>query len=187
MHAKYVALKARLFSSLPDTIVELGPGTGANLRYYPPGTQLVAIEPNPHMHKRLRRRAARFGLNLDLHPIRAEALDLKSNSAEFVCSSLVLCSVADPKQVVAEVRRVLKPGGRFVCIEHVMAPPASSVAVLQRTIRRPWRWLFDGCELCNRTEAVIRGAGFSEVEIAPFVLATIFAPIRYQIAVICRA
>jgi ubiquinone/menaquinone biosynthesis C-methylase UbiE len=185
MHARYGALKARLFRSLPETIVELGPGTGANLRYYPKETRVVAVEPNFHMHKRLRRRALRFGLNLELHPIKAEELDLQSDSVDFVCSTLVLCTVADPGRVIAEVRRVLRPGGRFVCIEHVMAPPVSMVSTLQRVVRRPWRWLFEGCNLCNRTEVAIRGAGFRKVEIEHLVMETMFAPIRYQIAAIC--
>ena len=108
--------KQRVFADLPDSVVELGSGVGANLRYLRPGTHLVAVEPNPAMHRRLRREASRRGVQLDLHPVAAERLDLADASADVVLSSLVLCSVSEPVRVLAEVRRVLRPGGRFVFV-----------------------------------------------------------------------
>lgn len=187
MHAELGAVKARLLRDLPATVVELGPGSGANLRYLPRGTRVIAIEPNVYVHDRLRRRAAEFGLDLELRADLAEALDLETAAVTFVYSSLVLCSVTDPVRVVAEVRRVLAPGGRFVCLEHVRAPRTSRLAALQRTIRRPWRWVFEGCDVCNRTEAVLRDAGFREIEIEAFQLPPSFVPVRHLIAAVCRA
>jgi SAM-dependent methyltransferase len=187
MHRKYGALKAQLFAPLPPTVVELGPGAGANLRYYPRGTRVVAIEPNVRMHDRLRRTAEKHGLELELHAVGAESLDLPSESADLVCATLVLCSLSEPARVMAEVRRVLRPDGRFVCIEHVAAPAGSAGALLQRTMRRPWRWLFEGCELRNRTETVLCTAGFRHVDIEYFEMSTVFLPLRYQIAATCTA
>ena len=187
MHRKYCAVKTRLFRTVPPTIVELGAGSGANFRYFPAGTHVIAVEPNVHMHDRLARNAERYGLTLHLHDAGGEALDIADGTIDFVCSSLVLCTVPEPSRVIAEVRRVLRPGGRFVAIEHVHAPPGSGVAVLQRVIRRPWRWVFEGCELCNRTEAVVRGAGFREIRVEPLRVPTVFLPLRYQIAVSCVA
>jgi SAM-dependent methyltransferase len=187
MHRKYGPLKARLFGAVPATVVDLGAGTGANFRYFPPGTRVVAVEPNAHMHPRLRRQAGRHGLALDVHEAGGETLALPDASVALVCASLVLCTVPDPPRVVAEARRVLRPGGRFVTIEHVPAPPGSGTAALQRAVRRPWRWLFEGCELCNQTPAVLRAAGFRAVQIEPLRLRTAFLPLRYQIVATCLA
>ena len=183
MHRKYGALKTRLFRDTPPTVIELGAGSGANFRYYPRGTRVVAIEPNVRMHARLQRAAERHGLTLELHHEGGETLPLATGSAEFVCSTLVMCSVGDPTRVAREVRRVLAPSGRFVCIEHVIAPPGSAVAKLQRAIRRPWQWIFEGCDLCNQTEAVMREAGFRDIEVEPLWVDTIFLPIRYQVVI----
>lgn len=185
MHRKYAGIKSPLLDQVPPVMVELGPGSGANFRYLPRGTRLVAIEPNLHMHPMLRRRAERFGIELDLRELAGENLDLPSASVDFVFSSLVLCSVDDPAQVIAEVRRVLRPGGRFACIEHVAAPAGSSMHGLQRLIKRPWRWAFEGCDLCRDTGATLQLSGFSQVDVRPFVLPTIFMPIRHQITAVC--
>ena len=184
MDRRYGALKRSLLGTVPPRVVELGPGAGANLRYYPPGTHLVAVEPNARMHGRLRRHADRHGIRLELIADGAETLRLEAGSVDLVYTTLVLCSVSDPLAVVREARRALRPGGRFVCIEHVAAPRGSPVLPLQRLIARPWRWLFEGCRLLNDTEAVLRGAGFSEVSVRPLVIPTVFLPIRHQIAVV---
>jgi ubiquinone/menaquinone biosynthesis C-methylase UbiE len=185
MHWKYAAIKSRLLADVPPVLVELGPGAGANLRYLPHGTRLIAIEPNPHFHPVLRRRAQQYRINLDLHGLAGEALDLPAASVEFVFSSLVLCSVNDPGAVLAEVRRVLKPGGRFACVEHVAAPSGSAIGALQRTIARPWKWVFEGCDLCRDTSSTLNRAGFSHVHVQPMILPTIFVPIRHQITAMC--
>jgi SAM-dependent methyltransferase len=183
----YGAIKRRLFANLPATIVELGAGSGANFRYYPRGSRVIVIEPNVRMHPRLRRRASRAGLTLDLRTAPGEDLPFADASVEFVCASLVLCSVTDPARVVSEIRRVLVPGGRFVCVEHVGAPVRSRAAALQRALRRPWRWLFEGCDLCNHTPAVLEAAGFRSVEITPLDMRMAFPPLRHQIAATCTA
>lgn len=185
MHRVYGDLKEGLLSELPATVVELGSGTGANLRYLPPGTHLIAIEPNRRMHPRLRERAAQHGIHLELHEAGAEALDLPSESVDLVLNSLVLCSVDDPKRVIAETRRVLRPGGRYICIEHVAARPGSATLMLQRGLARPWRWLFEGCHLCRDTASMLKEAGFSQVELRPLTLPAIFLPIRHQIVAVC--
>jgi SAM-dependent methyltransferase len=187
MHGKYGALKARLFGAVPATVVDLGAGSGANFRYFPPGTRVVAVEPSAHMHARLQRKARLHGLTLEIHEAGGEALALPDASVDLVCASLVLCTVPDPARVVAEVRRVLRPGGRFVTIEHVPAPRGSGTAALQRAIRRSWRYVFEGCDLCNQTTPVLRAGGFRTVEIESCRLGTVFVPIRYQIAATCIA
>ena len=185
MHWKYAAIKSRLLGQAPAVVVELGPGPGANLRYLPRGTKLIAVEPNPHMHPMLERRARQLGIDLDLRGLAGESLDLPSASVDFVFSSLVLCTVENPEQVIAEVRRVLKPGGRFACVEHVEAPAGSAIHRMQRLIRRPWKWVFEGCDLCRDTGATLRSSGFAQVDVQSLVLPTIFVPIRHQITAMC--
>jgi len=185
MHWKYSDIKQRLLERAPQVVVELGPGSGANLRYLSRGTRLIAIEPNRHMHPILRRRAKECGIELDLRGLAGEKLDLPSASVDFVFSALVLCSVEEPERVIAEVRRVLRPGGRFACVEHVAAPAGSSTHGIQRLIRRQWKWVFEGCDLCRDTASTLRSSGFAQVEVQSIVMPTILVPIRHQIAALC--
>jgi ubiquinone/menaquinone biosynthesis C-methylase UbiE len=185
MHWKYAEIKSQLLAGVPRVVVELGPGAGANLRYLPKGTRLIAIEPNRHFHHVLRRRARERGIELDLRGLAGEALDLPDESADFVFSSLVLCSVNDAQAVVAEVLRVLKPGGRFACVEHVAAPTGTPMRSLQQAIATPWKWVFEGCELCRDTGHTLGRAGFSQVHVRKMILPTVFVPIRHQITAMC--
>lgn len=174
--------KAAAFAGLPSTVVELGSGVGANLPYLPAGARLIAIEPNPHMHGRLRRAARSRGIDLELRSVVAERIDLADDSADAVISSLVLCSVRDPDAVLAEVRRILRPGGRFSFVEHVAARPGTPTRWLQRVTRRPWAWVFEGCS-CERDLAkAIRSAGFTGVDLTPYRIRSPFVPFNTHIA-----
>ena len=185
MDRKYAEIKPRLLTPTPPVVVELGPGAGANLRYLPRGIRLIAVEPNRYMHTRLRQRAEQFGIDLDIRGLPANHLDLPSASVDLVFASHVLCSVDQPRQVLAEVRRILRPGGRFACVEHVAAPAGSAVRTLQRILQRPWRWAFEACDLCRDTGEILRSSGFAQVDIQPLVLSTMIVPIRHQITAVC--
>jgi SAM-dependent methyltransferase len=174
--------KRRVYADLPDTVVELGSGVGANLRYLARGSRLIAVEPNPAMHRRLRRAARRSGVHLDLRERPAERTDLPDASADVVLSSLVMCSVADPERVLTEVRRVLRPGGRFVFVEHVAAPEGTPLRRLQRLVRRPWGWCFEGCSCERDLAAMVRAAGFGSVDIESYRLRSPFLPFNPQIS-----
>ena len=184
MHRKYDRIKSELFGGLPRVVVEIGAGGGANLRYLRAGSHVVALEPNVHMHPFLRSAAERAGVTVEVHADGAERIPLADASVEAVISSLVLCSVSDPRRVLSEIRRVLRPGGRFWCLEHVAAPAGSALERLQRAVRSPWRWLFEGCDTQRDIAGLLREAGFGAVEITPFTLRTAFLPIRSQIAAV---
>ena len=158
--------KRRLFDGVRGTVVEIGAGAGPTADYLEPGTRWVAVEPNVHFHPRLARRAAERGLDLALVAGGAEALPLADGSADAVVSTLVLCSVADPARALAEARRVLRPGGRLVFIEHVAA--GGWLGAAQRVLRRPWGAVADGCDPHRHTERAIRAAGFARVEVERF-------------------
>jgi ubiquinone/menaquinone biosynthesis C-methylase UbiE len=185
MHWKYGTLKRRLFANLPSVVVELGAGAGANFRYFPRGTRVIAVEPNHYMHARLARSARKWGIDLDLRGLGAEGLDLPDDCIDVVVCSLVLCTVEDPDLALREVRRVLRPGGRFLCIEHVAAPPHSLLGRLQRWVFRPWRWFFEGCHTHRDTARALEHAGFSSTDIRPFTWRSAFVPVRPQIAAVC--
>lgn len=181
-HTRLGARKEALFADLPQQVVELGPGTGANMKYFRPGTHLVAIEPNPHMHPALARTAAARGVTLEVRATGAEATGLPSASVDAVVCTLVLCTVPDPAAALAEVRRILRPGGRLLLLEHVAAPRGTHLARLQRLLRRPWLWAFEGCDLDRHTVDTIRAAGFSGAELECYRLRSVFLPVNEQLA-----
>jgi ubiquinone/menaquinone biosynthesis C-methylase UbiE len=174
--------KSTAFADLPPTVVELGAGVGANMRYLPVDTRLIAIEPNPYMHTRLRRAAGSRGIDLEIRSVVAEQIDLPDASADAVISSLVLCSVRDPDAVLAEIRRVLRPGGRFSFAEHVAAEPGTPTRWTQRVLRRPWAWVFEGCSCERDLASVIQSAGFSSVDLSHYRIRTPFLPFNTHIA-----
>ena len=125
--------KTSLLSGIHGTIVEIGPGTGANFRYSPRGIHWIGAEPNRHMHPYLRHAAEVAGLVIDVRPSMAEALDLADQSADAVISTAVLCSVDDQGKALQEISRVLRPGGRFIFVEHVAAERGTVLRGIQRT------------------------------------------------------
>ncbi|GAA2047620.1 class I SAM-dependent methyltransferase [Leifsonia soli] len=178
--------KRRVFAGLAGEVAEIGPGVGANLPYVPAGAALVAIEPNRSMHDGLRAAALRAGVALDLRERTAERTGLPDASVDSVISSLVLCSVQDPDAVLAEIRRILRPGGAFRFVEHVAAPSGTPTRASQRLVRRPWAWTFEGCSCERDLEHAIRSAGFAAVEVERYRLHTPFLPFNTQIAGVAR-
>ena len=179
--------KRRVLADLPETVVEIGPGVGANLRYIDRGAAVIAIEPNRYMHPQLIARADRLGVHLELLESSAEQTGLPDNSADAVISSLVLCSVGDPATALAEIRRILRPGGTFRFLEHVAAADGTPTRIVQRILRRPWGWVFEGCSCERNLESLIRAAGFSEVDIERYRIHSPFLPFNTHIAGVVQA
>ena len=139
--------KRTLLQGLTGQVLELGPGTGANLKYYGADVRWTGLEPNPYMHAYLRAEAGRRSLAMDLRLGTAERTELPAASVDAVVCTLVLCSVPDVEVVLGEVLRVLKPGGQFVFIEHVAAPRGTTLRCLQRLGNPITQCLGDGCHL----------------------------------------
>jgi len=182
VHLLLGAKKRALFGELPGTVLEIGAGTGANLRYYRPGTRLIAVEPNPHMHGALARAARRRGITLELRAEGAESIGVPDGSVDAVVSTLVLCTVPDPVAAVREVRRVLRPGGRFYFVEHVRAGDRTGYHALQRAVAGPWGWFFEGCDVLRDTERVLADGGFAGLTVDRYRLRSVFVPVNPQIA-----
>ena len=160
--------KRALLGGLHGTVVEVGPGTGPNLAYYPPDVRWIGVEPNGHMNGFLEKEARRLGRTIELHGGTVEALPFAGESVDHVVSTLVFCSVDDQARALREVWRVLKPGGRFVFIEHVAAAEGTALLRFQSVMAPAWRLVADGCRPDRRTWEAISGAGFSAVEIERF-------------------
>lgn len=152
-------MRAELLRGARGRVLEIGAGTGFNLDHYPPAvSELTLTEPDPHMAKRLREKVAAAGRGTVLE-VPAEALPFADDSFDTVVATLVLCTAPDQGAALAEVRRVLKPSGRLLFLEHVRSRDPR-LARWQNRWEGPWRFLADGCH-CNRdTLAAMSAAGF---------------------------
>jgi ubiquinone/menaquinone biosynthesis C-methylase UbiE len=160
--------KRNLLGGLTGTVIEIGAGTGANLPFVNPGARWVGVDPNPAVRPYVEEKAKRFGLRAHLIQGRAERLPFQSACADAVISTLVLCGVADQQPVLEEILRVLKPGGRFIFLEHVAAEPGTATRRRQRLVRPVWSLLADGCRPDRETWRAIESAGFARIEYERF-------------------
>jgi ubiquinone/menaquinone biosynthesis C-methylase UbiE len=159
------AWRETLLAQAEGAVLELGAGTGANLPYYGAGVKrLVLSEPDSHMHRRLEQRCADAGhgpRSIELLQAGAEALPFADASFDFVVSTLVLCSVNDIAAALHEVKRVLRPNGSLLYLEHVAAPEDSKRRRWQARVEPLWKRLAGNCHLTRLTSESIRKAGFS--------------------------
>lgn len=168
-HAKRMDARRRaLIEPLRGRVLEIGPGSGTNLELFHPSVEWVGAEPSAAMRALLLQEGARQGRALELLDDPAEALSLPDASVDAVVGTLVLCSVRDPRAALAEVRRVLRPGGAFVFIEHVAAPRGTLLRRVQRTLRAPWAFCGGGCHPDRESWRDVEQAGFASVEIEHF-------------------
>ena len=152
-------LRRDLLATAGGRTVELGSGTGLNLRHYPEGLdELILTEPEAPMRARLERRAARSGREPAVVDAGAESLPFADASVDTVVSTLVLCTVDSPELALREVERVLRPGGRLLFLEHVRSD-STRLARWQDRLEGPWRRFAEGCR-CNRpTVELISASG----------------------------
>lgn len=158
-------MRCDLLSGARGRVLELGAGTGLNLALYPEGIESLAlVEPDPHMAKQLRKKLGESERSAELIEAPAERLPFDDDSFDTVIVTLVLCTVPDQPAALKEISRVLKPGGRFLFLEHVRSQ-SPGLAKWQDRLEGPWRFLGDGCH-CNRdTVSAISAAGFELGEV----------------------
>lgn len=152
--------RGELLSTVSGDVLEVGAGTGANLAHYPAAVKsLVLAEPDPFMRRRLER-AARGRQGVTVMGASLDALPFPDASFDVVVSTLVLCSVRDVRASLRETSRVLRPRGRLVFLEHVVADLPGRRR-WQGRLEPLWRRIFGGCHLTRDTAAAIEAAGFA--------------------------
>jgi SAM-dependent methyltransferase len=162
------ALRHRLLAAARGRVLEIGAGTGLNLAHYGAAVdELVLTEPEAGMVRRLRRRVedadpgdAAPGATRVV-PAPAESLPYPDGSFDVAVSTLVLCTVPDPVAAVGELRRVVRPGGQVLLVEHVLSDDRPGLARWQRRLRQPWRSFAAGCRADQDTAGLLEAAGLA--------------------------
>ena len=155
------AKRRELLAGLRGRVVEIGAGTGGNFRFYPDTVEeVVAVEPEPYLRARALEAAAEAPARVTVTAGVADALPLEDACADGAVASLVLCSVPSQASALAELRRVLRPGGELRFYEHVAARDPG-LARLQRLLDPVWPHCGGGCHLRRDTERAIAEAGFT--------------------------
>jgi len=157
--------RRRLLQHASGEVLEIGAGTGLNLPLYPPAvTRVVAAEPDPHMTRRLRRKAREAPVPVELISAPAEAVPLADGSLDTVVGTLVLCTVDEPAVVLAEIARLLRPEGRYLFLEHVRAHEAG-LARWQDRLAPLWGVIEGGCHPNRATLATLRASPLTVSEV----------------------
>lgn len=159
--------RTELAAGLSGRVIEIGAGDGRSFAHYPSGvTEIVAIEPEPYLRRRAEHAARALPREITVLAGAAEDLALEASSFDAAVSSLVLCSVDDQAAALAELHRVLKPGGELRFLEHVIADHAP-VRTVQTALDRSGLWprVSGGCHLARDSAGAIRAAGFEIVTV----------------------
>jgi ubiquinone/menaquinone biosynthesis C-methylase UbiE len=170
--------RRRLLAGLTGRVLEVGAGNGLNFPHYPVTvTEVLAVEPEPYLRHLALAAARQAPVPIRVVDGTAEALPAPDRAVDAVVASLVLCIVAEPDQALAEVRRVLRLGGRLRFYEHVRASDPR-LARWQDRLERPWGWLVGGCHPNRDTVAAITAAGLQVVRLDRFDLQAMPPPAR---------
>jgi SAM-dependent methyltransferase len=159
-------VRDRLLSGLSGRVIEIGAGNGLNFTHYPSTvSEVVAIEPERRLRQLALDAARRSEVPVDVAPGAAEALPVKSEAFDAAVISLVLCSVRDVPRALAEIQRVLRPGGVVRFFEHGRGGGPAMTFTQRALDRTLWPPLNGGCHLARDPIAALRDAGF---ELGPY-------------------
>lgn len=162
--------RQELLADVYGDTLEIGFGTGLNLPFYPNGVRkLTTIDPNVGMNSRARKRIERSTIEVDQRVLGGERLPFDNDRFDCVVSTFTLCSVAEVGQVLAEVYRVLKPGGRYFFLEHGLSPEPA-VQKWQRRLNWLQARLADGCRLDRDIRGIVAAQPFLSLRTDEFYL-----------------
>jgi ubiquinone/menaquinone biosynthesis C-methylase UbiE len=179
--------RAELVRGLRGRVLELGVGTGLSFPHYPPEVEwLLGVEPEPTMRAHATKAAGEVALDVQVLDGTADALPAEDASMDAAVVSQVLCSVPDQGRALAELRRVLRPGGELRFYEHVVSPQAGGQRLQRALDATIWPRAFGNCHLTRDTAAAIAAAGFDVRDLrsfrigptpaAPHIIGTAVAP-----------
>lgn len=162
MRARIVAdERRRLLPAATGRVLEFGIGSGLNLPFYGDEvTTVIGVDPSPELLAKARRRVAGQAIPVDLLEAGAESLPVDDASIDTVVTTFTLCSIPEVERALDEARRVLKPVGRLLFVEHGLAATRPSVARWQHRLTPAWRCVAGGCHLDRPIADLIAGAGF---------------------------
>lgn len=156
----FTRFRRQLLAGLSGNVLEIGAGTGLNLAHYGPGLdRLTLVDVNPGVNRYVAKRMRVVPFPVDYAAVTAESLPFEDAAFDSVVSTWTLCSIPDVEAALAEVRRVLKPGGEFRYVEHGLAPDPD-VRKWQHRLNPIQKRVADGCHLNRDIAALIAGAGF---------------------------
>jgi len=172
-----------LLASLAGEVIEIGAGTGANFGHYPATvSRVLAIEPEPRLRAIATAAAEAVPVPIEVTGGIAGALPAADASHDAAVATFVLCTVPDQDAALAEIRRVLRPGGKLWFLEHVRADTAGLVRAQRMLEATIWPRLFGGCHLSYDTAAAIERAGFSISRLEKFLFPATRTPVSFHIA-----
>ena len=164
------AQRKDLLAGAQGEILEIGIGTGLNLPCYPAHVRkITAIDPNPGMQRRAQRRIDQAEIAVDKRLLGGESLPFDDASFDCVVSTFTLCSIAEVDRALAEFHRVLKPGGRFLLLEHGLSPDPA-VQKWQRRLNGLERWIADNCHLDRDIRQLVARQPFQSIALEEFYL-----------------
>ncbi len=162
--------RRELLAEASGHILEIGFGTGLNLPYYPSDVRrITTVESNAGMKRKAKERIERSGIEVDQRVLDCERLPFESGTFDCIVSSWTLCSIEHVDQSLAEVFRVLKPGGRFLFLEHGVSPEPK-IQKWQRRLNWLEMRLAGGCRLDRDIKAIVTAQPFASVEVDEFSL-----------------
>ena len=155
-------VRSKVVPNASGDVLELGCGGGINMEFYAPAriTSFTGLDPSPELLAMSRAAAQARGMAADIQGGVGEAMPFESGRFDTVVTTFTLCSVADQAAVLAEIRRVLKPGGTALFLEHGAAPDAE-VAKWQRRIEPVWKRIGGNCHLTRPISDAYEAAGFA--------------------------
>lgn len=159
------ARRAELIPKASGAVLEIGVGSGLNLPFFPGTiTRLSGVDPSLELLSMARRKLNALPYPVELFCQSAEELPFDDRSFDTAVLTWTLCSIADPIQALAEVKRVLRPDGRLLFVEHGLSPDPK-VQVWQHRLTPMWKRIGGGCHLNRKIDDLVRPAGFRIVEL----------------------